>query len=133
MFKFNYKKSKKAEVLDIADAIEKKEAYTVFGGKKLKIEALTIGKLFRVLDALKIGQSEIVSIAQNKDALVGYFVEKMPLIAKHIHPDAVVDFNKTTVTEVMDLVLAFWSANDLERVIANFQKAMPSAKKQTRA
>lgn len=127
MFLFN--KSKKE--LDITDALKRKEAHITIGGKPVVIRAFKLVKALEFLCALGEGQKLIQLAGIDWGAFNRALLSKIDVILKFCVPDVVIDPDKVTLAEFADLILAVWCVNDMERIIANFTKAVQSMPKLT--
>lgn len=127
MFKFlNSKKE-----LDITDALKRKEARITIGGKSVVVRAF---KLVQALEFLKaLGDvKELLFLAGTDFAEFNKrLLAKMPVILSFCLPGIQISPEEVTVAEFADLLLAVWCVNDMERIYANFMKAVQSMPKLT--
>ena len=126
---FLFRNSKKE--LDITDALKRKEAKITIGGKSVVIKALKLAQALELLGALgnvgeliKLAGGDIVAFNR---VLLG----KMPAILNFCVPGEDIDPDEVTLAEFADLLLAVYCVNDLERILANFTRAVQSMPKLT--
>ena len=126
---FLFRNSKKE--LDITDALKRKEAKITIGGKPVVIRALKLPQALELLGALgNVG--ELMKLAGSDMAAFNrVLLSKMPAILAFCLPGEQIDPDKVTLAEFADFVLAIYCVNDLERILANFMKAVGSMPKLT--
>lgn len=129
MFQFS---SAKRE-LDIRDALKRKRAAITIGGQPVVIEALKLGAALDLIGTLG-GLPDILKHAgKDPGAFKLFLLSKLPDILAFCLPGEQIDPDKITLAEFADLLLAVWCVNDLERITANFMKAVQSMPKLTQA
>lgn len=129
MFRFSASKKE----LDIRDALQRKRATITIGGQPVVIEALKLGPALDLIGALG-GLPDILKRAgEDPGAFKLFLLSKMPDVLAFCAPGSSVEPDKITLAEFADLLLAVWCVNDLERITANFTKAVQSMPKLTQA
>lgn len=124
--KFFFKKSKPVEELNISDALVRKKATIQIGGKVVTIEAFKVGQMFEGFALLKITADDFKAMLDKPELLKDLFSARLPEILEFCCPNSNINIKDVTATEFMDLIVAVWCVNDLERIITNFTLAMPS-------
>lgn len=126
---FLFRNSKKE--LDITDALKRKEACITIGGKSVVVRAFKLAQALEFFSALG-NVSEIIKLAGTDfGAFNRVLLAKIPEILAFSLPEYKIDADKVTLAEFADLVLAIYCVNDLERILANFTKAVQSMPKLT--
>lgn len=124
---FNFFNSKKE--LDITDALKRKEACITIGGKSVVIRAFKLVKAVEFFNALGDGKKLLELFGTDRAAFNRELLAKLPVILAFCVPDVQIDPDQITLTEFADLLLAVYCVNDMERVLANFMKAVQSMPK----
>lgn len=126
---FLYRKAKKE--LDITDALKRKEACITIGGKSVVVRAFKLVKGVEFFAAL--GNAKELFELANKDfaAFNRALLSKIGVILDFCLPEYKIDAEQVTLTEFADLLMAIYCVNDVERVYANFTKAMRSIQELT--
>lgn len=121
---FFFKPSKKE--LDITDALVRKEACITIGGKPVVVRAFKLVKGLEFLAALGNAQ-ELFKLANTDFAAFNKaLLTKIGVILEFCLPDEHIDKDKVTLTEFLDLCMAVYCVNDVERIYTNFTMAMQS-------
>lgn len=119
---FLYRKSKKK--LDITDALKRKEACITIGGKSVVVRAFKLVKGLEFLAALGNAQ-ELLKLAYTDFAAFNRaLLPKIGVILEFCLPDEHIDPEQITLTEFIDLCMAVYCVNDVERIYGNFTTAM---------
>lgn len=127
MFKFfNSKKE-----LDITDALKRKEACITIGGKSVVIRAFKLVQALEFFNALGDVKNLLLLAGSDFAAFNRELLAKLPTVLIFCVPDVQIDPEKVTLAEFADLLLAVWCVNDMERIYANFTKAVQSMPKLT--
>lgn len=121
---FIFRNSKKE--LDITDALKRKEAQITIGGKPVVIRAFKLVEALQFLEALGDVKKTLLLAAADLAAFNRELLLKLPVVLKFCVPNEEIDPDKITLAEFADLMLAVWCVNDLERIYANFTKAVQS-------
>lgn len=129
---------KKIKPLTISDALRTKEVEISVQNKHLKIRAFKLAKALEYLEMMQFTKKITSETLSTKEEITEFHNElqaKIPHILSFcLGAQAdLLDLKTITVTEVMDILLAAWSANDMDRVSANFQAAITLKPKQTPA
>lgn len=126
---FLFSKSKKE--LDITDALKRKEACITIGGKSVVIRAFKLVQALEFFGALGDVKNLLLLATTDLAAFNRALLAKMPAVLAFCVPDVQIDAEQVTLTEFADLILAVWCVNDMERIVANFTKAVQSMPKIT--
>lgn len=124
---FNFFNSKKE--LDITDALKRKEACITIGGKPVVIRAFKLVQALDFFNALGGVKNLLLLAGSDFAAFNRELLGKMPIVLRFCVPDVQIDLEKVTLAEFADLLLAVWCVNDMERIFANFTKAVQSMPK----
>ena len=128
---FFFKPSKKE--LDITDALVRKEAKITIGGKPVVIRAFKLAQALEFFNALG-NLKQIAELASTDFAAFNrLLLSKLPEILAYAAPRADIKAEDITLAEFADLLMAIYCVNDIERVLANFTKAVQSMPKLTPA
>lgn len=126
---FIFSKSKKE--LDITDALKRKEACITIGGKSVVIRAFKLVQALEFFGALGDVKNLLLLATTDLAAFNRALLAKMPAVLAFCVPGVQIDAEQVTLTEFADLILAVWCVNDMERIVANFTKAVQSMPKIT--
>lgn len=120
---FLFKRAKKE--LDITDALIRKEAKITIGGKSVVIKACKLVKALELIESLSAGIGIAKLIGTDLPTFNKYLLNKLPIILDFCEIKDI-KAEDITLAEFSDLLLAIYCVNDLERIIANFTKAVQS-------
>ena len=126
---FLFTKSKKN--LDITDALKRKEATITIQGKQVTIRAFKLAEALELFAALGSIQELVRLVGKDITLFNRLLLAKLPAVLRFCVPDGQIDPDKITLAEFADLILAVYCVNDLERILANFTKAVASMPKLT--
>ena len=126
---FLFTKSKKN--LDITDALKRKEATLTIQGKQVTIKAFKLAEALELFAALGNIQELLRLIGTDITLFNRVLLAKLPVVLRFCVPDGQIDADKITLAEFADLILAVYCVNDVERILANFTKAVASMPKLT--
>lgn len=121
---FLFTKSKKN--LDITDALKRKEATLTIQGKQVTIKAFKLAEALELFVALGNIQELLRLIGTDITLFNRVLLAKLPVVLRFCVPDGQIDADKITLAEFADLILAVYCVNDVERILANFTKAVQS-------
>lgn len=121
---FLFTKSKKN--LDITDALKRKEATLTIQGKQVTIKAFKLAEALELFTALGNIQELLRLIGTDITLFNRVLLAKLPVVLRFCVPDGQIDADKITLAEFADLILAVYCVNDVERILANFTKAVQS-------
>ena len=121
---FLFTKSKKN--LDITDALKRKEATLTIQGKQVTIKAFKLAEALELFTALGNIQELLRLIGTDIALFNRVLLAKLPVVLRFCVPDGQIDADKITLAEFADLILAVYCVNDVERILANFTKAVQS-------
>ena len=121
---FLFTKSKKN--LDITDALKRKEATLTIQGKQVTIKAFKLAETLELFAALGNIQELLRLIGTDITLFNRVLLAKLPVVLRFCVPDGQIDADKITLAEFADLILAVYCVNDVERILANFTKAVQS-------
>ena len=121
---FLFTKSKKN--LDITDALKRKEATLTIQGKQVTIKAFKLAETLELFAALGNIQELLRLIGTDITLFNRVLLAKLPVVLRFCVPNGQIDADKITLAEFADLILAVYCVNDVERILANFTKAVQS-------
>lgn len=124
---FLFTKSKKN--LDITDALKRKEATLTIQGKQVTIRAFKLAEALELFVALGNIQELLRLVGTDITLFNRVLLAKLPVVLRFCVPDGQIDADKITLAEFADLILAVYCVNDVERILANFTKAVQSMPK----
>ena len=133
---FWFKKSVK--LLTISDALKAKEIEISVQNKRLKIRAFKLAMALEYFEVMQSVKDIIAKPPKTKEEVAVFQNElqaKIPFLMQFClgAQAKLLNLDTITVTEVIDILLAVWAANDMDRVSANFQAAITLKPIQTQA
>lgn len=135
---FLFSKAKKR--LDIKDAVNKKSVTFSVQGKNITVRAFNLGQILEYFAAMQLVEGLIDDLGQAKTAaeitkIYETLQNKIGSALAFCLGDEIkkLDIEKLTAAEFFDIMLAVWSANDMDRVAANFRAATMSKTRQSLA